>query len=229
MCAVICKVVDRRKLKDNTVQVMRENLLGALTYKIPNETFVILQQEIKDMQLKFGDKIFMVKTSMYDFNAVFRDHIPDYKDYMNVKVTQDYSDNGMRIIHCLLDAKRNEFEVLLKNKRLYHKYGREDDSSVSGDIVEIKMPIQEFDTKYRKTTSTLALDYIIKHEKIPLPKNKLLVDDAPKYLHGFWFITNNSKLEMLVKYLREDEGKYLKDFLNKGGLKNDEFVHMGIL
>lgn len=229
MCAVICKVVNRKLLKDKNVPVMRENILGALTYKVPNKAFVILQHEIKDMQMKFGDKLFMAKTSVYDFNSLFKDHIPGYKDHMNVRITQDYSDNGMRIIHVVLDPKNTEFDILINNKKLYHKYGNEDDSKVAGDIVEIKVPIREFDYKYRKTTNTLSLDYIINYDKIPYSKENLLVEDAPTYLHGFWYVTTNSKLELLAKYTRKEEGKFLREFLNKGGLRNDEFLHMGII
>lgn len=226
MCAVICKVVDRRKMKDKNTHVMRENLLGALTYKIPNNMFVILQQEVKEMQMKFGDMVFMAKTSMYDFNAIFRDHIPGYTNYMNVIVLEDYTDNGTRIINCALDIKNSEFDILLKKKKLMHSYGRS--NKTLPNSILIKVPVHEFDTKYRKQTGTLALDYIIKHDKIPFSKEKLLLENAPNYLLGFWYITNNSKLEMLVKYANNEEGKYLKEFLNKGGLKNDEFLHMGI-
>ena len=216
-------------------KVHRENVMGALVGRVPTKGHSVFQSEVMEMQIKFSTFLFKSIVKTLNYTKLYKNFIPGYKEGMRVDILEDYrnSDN-VHIFRCALKDKQNEWEWLYENKRPKHLFGELESRSnkkstvnSASDSVLIKIPEPELDRSYRSLVATMSIDYLTSYDPIPFNKEQLYVSNAPEYIRGFYYITNNAKLELLVKYLNENGGP-LKDFLSRGGLKSDEFIHLGM-
>lgn len=240
-CRVIEHVKDGAKVAFcSSKNVIPIDLMRILTHEPIGPSNPIRRGEVYDMLIKFDKYLYLMQVKDILYDKMLVDKVPGYKDgyfvwfewvykkgnkiCQTVKFSADRTQKEKTYSHCIREYNHTPNDIKNTKLHLYPEYE-----------YMLVMTKKEFD-KYRVSRNTLGINCVVLNGIESRMKDLFSLDycfkrNTPAYLTKLKFITKTIYLEELEKYLLKKSPiyRFVKKILDRGGLKENEFVHLGYM